>query len=135
VRILVCGSRSKKLDKGFVKKELDHIREFCLAYSFEDKIFEVVEGCCKDSADEVAEEWAQEKGIKVHHFPSHSGDYLQRDVRMVEFLGKDDLVLAFWDGFSIGTAFTIATAVRLKKVVIINGLVEVKEEDGTYVPV
>ena len=113
-KILICGTRKKGYG-WLVRQELDKIRLSCDVRWLD---FEIVEGCCPDSADEYAENWAKYYEIKVHHFPSTSGNYLKRNIEMVEFA---DEVIAFWDNFSYGTCHTIATAVRLNKPVrIIN---------------
>jgi S-methylmethionine-dependent homocysteine/selenocysteine methylase len=118
VKILVCGTRGKFKDyKKIVYEELEPYFE-----QFGNKL-EIVEGCCPNSADQYAEEWALEKGVKVNHFPATSGNYLKRNIEMLE---EADEVIAFWDLFSYGTAHTIANAlfmnderppiiVRLKK--------------------
>jgi len=100
---LICGTRKKGYQE-LVKEKLD---ERMMGRRIPPLI---IEGCCPDSADEYAENWAKDKGVKIKHFPSTSGNYLRRNVEMVEELDKDDLVIAFWDGFSYGTAHTIALA-------------------------
>ena len=71
----------------------------------------IIEGCCPDSADEYAEEWAKSKNIEIQHHPPTSGNYLNRNIEM---LLKCNLVIAFWDGYSYGTAHTIAQATMRK---------------------
>ena len=61
------------------------------------------------SADEWAEAYAEKNDIKVNHFPSNKGNYLRRNIEMVDIA---DEVIAFWDGYSYGTAHTIALAVK-----------------------
>ncbi len=115
-KILICGTRNSYLDiyAYLVGKELDKIK---LSSDVRWTDFEIVEGCCPKSADEYAERWAEKNKVKVHHFPSTSGNYLKRNIEMVDF---SDEVIAFWDGFSYGTAHTIATAIsKGKKVKII----------------
>jgi len=101
MKILVCGTRSKiKGYKELVWKVLDPILKYDI---------EIIEGCCSNSADAYAEEWAKDHLIKVNHFPSTSGNYLKRNIEMVAI---SDKVIAFWDNFSYGTAHTIAHAVK-----------------------
>lgn len=96
VKLLVCGTRKKNCrDRVFA--ELDSYRPDL-----------IIEGCCPDSADAYAEEWAEKNHVPIEHHPSTPGNYLKRNVEMV---GKADIVIAFWDGFSYGTAHTIAQAV------------------------
>jgi hypothetical protein len=84
----------------------------------------IIEGCCPDSADVYAEEWAKEREIPILHHPSTEGSYLRRNIEMVK---KADLVIAFWDNFSYGTAHTIAWATKLRVPVIIVSIKEVKD--------
>ncbi len=107
-KILICGTRRKGY--GFIVRI--KLNELKLSSDVRWTDFEIVEGCCPNSADFYAEEWAKENNIKVHHFPSTSGNYLKRNIEMVEVC---DEVLAFWDSFSYGTSHTIATAVSLGK--------------------
>lgn len=102
---LICGTRRKGY-KDLVFKELDALIGNRLEPRLPDSI---IEGCCPDSADVYAEEWAKELNIKIQHHPSTSGNYLKRNIEMI---GKCDLVIAFWDGYSYGTAHTIANAVK-----------------------
>lgn len=99
-KVLICGTRKKGYDL-FVRTNLNELRS--------KEEISIIEGCCPDSADAYAEEWAKENKVKVYHFPSTSGNYLKRNIEMVELA---DEVLAFWDGFSYGTAHTIAQAVK-----------------------
>lgn len=96
---LICGTRKKGYGL-IVRIKLNELKD-------KETTFEITEGCCPDSADEYAEKWAIENNIKVHHFPSNSGNYLKRNIKMVNIA---DEVIAFWDGFSYGTAHTIAHA-------------------------
>ena len=122
-RWLVCGSRTKG------RPEYSKIVERILDERLSDtKAMEprgsdwnpecIIHGCCQDSADAYAEKWAERKGIKIDHNPATEGNYLKRNIEMVK---KADLVVAFWDGFSYGTAQTIAQAVmRRKPIKVIN---------------
>lgn len=104
MKLLVCGSR-----KNFVDYKMlvwTHLAVLC-----NDKT-ELIEGCCKGSADEFAENFAQEYGLKIHHFPSTSGNYLKRNIEMAELC---DECLAFHDKFSYGTSQCVINVVRLGK--------------------
>lgn len=103
LKVLICGTRKKGYDL-LVRTRLNGLKD-------EWKDFEIIEGCCPNSADAYAEKWAIENAIKVNHFPSTSGNYLKRNIEMVEIA---DEVIAFWDGFSYGTAHTIAQATKKK---------------------
>lgn len=112
MKLLVCGSRKEKVRisaeeyRDRVHKELDKYK------AEQYNIPEIIEGCCLDSADQYAEEWCNLRGIKCIHFPGNPGNYLKRNIEMVEAC---DEVYAFWDGFSYGTCFTIAQAVLNNK--------------------
>lgn len=103
---LVCGTRGKgSLD--LVRQKLDVLmwNNRALYKDWSPKC--IIEGCCPDSADVWAEEWAKQHNIEVLHHPSTTGNYIRRNIEMVK---KATLVIAFWDGFSYGTAHTIAQA-------------------------
>ena len=103
MKLLVCGSRGKFSNyREKVFNTLDEYKSKC--------VIEIVEGCCPDSADRYAEEWAEKNNVKIHHFPSNSGNYLKRNIQMLE---ECDEIVAFWDGWSYGTAQTIAQAVMM----------------------
>jgi hypothetical protein len=105
-KLLVCGTRGTFLKyKEMVEEELDKIKE---------DVSEIIEGCCPASADQYAEEWTVKNNFPIRHYPANSGNYLKRNVEMVKTC---HVVIAFWDGFSYGTAHTIATAVALGKIV------------------
>ena len=113
MKILVCGTRKKGYEQ-LVINELNILFGESEELSW-NSIYgegEIIEGCCPDSADEYAENWVIKRGLKIHHFPSHSGNYLKRNIEMVDLA---DEVIAFWDGFSYGTCHTIATAVLKNK--------------------
>ena len=103
---LICGSRAKKDYRHLVNDWLN------LNHKKGDL---VIEGCCKNSADEYAEDWIKEMSdgtvegaYPIKHYPGQQGTYLKRNIEMVR---KCDKVIAFWDGYSYGTAHTIAQAV------------------------
>jgi hypothetical protein len=102
VRILVCGSRSWT-DAAAIRRRL---RAFPGAV--------VVSGAAR-GADSLAAQEAYRMGLAVE---LHPADW-QRDGRRAGFLRNlamldsgVDLVLAFWDGSSRGTAHTMAEARR-----------------------
>ena len=108
MKLLVCGTRKKGYDQ-LVEANLDKLK---------DQVTCIIEGCCPDSADAYAEEWAKKNDKEVKHFPGTPGNYLQRNVEMVE---ECTHVLAFWNGFSYGTAQAIAQGVlKSKKIKVID---------------
>ena len=107
MKLLVCGTRAAKL----TQQEFNATMNFYFGEHAE-KITEIIEGCCPTSADVLAEKWAEEHKIKIDHYPANEGNYLKRNIEM---LNACDEVLAFWSGFSYGTCFVIARAVELGK--------------------
>lgn len=142
---LVCGTRKKgyrqkvfnELNKLLEKEyqnqgykiglELtsDDPLRISKAFSILYKPESIIEGCCPDSADVWAEEWAKDNNIPIQHHPSHAGNYLKRNIEMVE---KASLVIAFWDGYSYGTAHAISQAVMRKVPVVIHNIKEVDKD-------
>jgi hypothetical protein len=107
---LICGTRRK----GYKEKVFQELDKLMTEHNRPESI---IEGCCPDSADVYAEDWAMKKGIRIQHHPSAPGNYLKRNIEMV---GKADLVICFWDFFSYGTAHTLAhAAMQNKKIVVI----------------
>jgi len=100
MKLLICGTRKKGYYQLVADKMTDYI-------TYPD--LEIIEGCCPDSADAYIEKFCKKLDIKINHFPSTTGNYLKRNIEMVEMA---DMVLAFWDGYSYGTAHTIAHAVK-----------------------
>jgi len=120
---LICGTR-KKGYKELVFKELDKL--VLTNTDYEGDCYypaSIIEGCCPDSADAYAEEWAKPHKIIIQHHPATSGNYLKRNIEMVN---KCDLVIAFYDHYSYGTSQCIANAVRLGKPVIVISLKDSK---------
>lgn len=69
----------------------------------------IIEGECPNSADVYSREWAEKNGIAVKPFPAENGGHLRRNIVMVNENPSD--VFGFWNGYSYGTAFTIARAI------------------------
>jgi hypothetical protein len=105
IKILVCGSReSPRTRDDYAKIVWEKLEPY-------QGNLEIVEGCCPNSADEYAERWAEKNNIKVNHFPATEGNHLKRNIEMLN--NNITYILAFWDGYSYGTAFTIAHAVEM----------------------
>ena len=128
---LVCGTRKwgyADLVFDGLNKIVSDKQAFMPQGVEEFKPDSIIEGCCPDSADEYAEQWAINNGILLSHHPSISGNYLKRNIEMVK---KADFVIAFWDGRSYGTAQTIAQATMRRipiKVIFINARKQVGEK-------
>lgn len=109
---LVCGTRGKSSKKQ-VEETLDRFTEVfteVVRYNYSDKTKYpdcIIHGDCPNSADKYADDWAKENGVQIRAFPATKGTFLKRNIQMVSECTR---VIAFWDGFSYGTAHTIATA-------------------------
>ena len=114
-KIMVCGSR--------IKKDYSQLVKNILSAYLKDKIV-IIEGCCPNSADKYAEDWAREHDMDLYHYPGSPGNYLYRNIEMVDAC---DEVIAFWDGFSYGTAHAIATAVNQNKPVMVIELAIIRK--------
>ena len=117
---LICGSRSKKNYSDIVSKELNNIlnsyRHF-LGIKWKPKL--IIEGECPDSADVYSRIWAEQNKIPVKPFPSENGKYLKRNIKMVNLTHE---IFAFWNGYSYGTAQTIAQGIMQGKEVTVIDL-------------
>ncbi len=127
---LICGTRKKGYEE-IVRKKLDDIMWYQRALVKDWKPSLIIEGCCPNSADVHAEVWAKENEVEIKHFPSHSGNYLKRNIEMVDELSDKDLVIAFWDGFSYGTAHTIALATMKNIPVVVFNLKQLMQVGGS----
>jgi hypothetical protein len=107
---LICGTQMKENYKDKVFKFLDKaLLDNRALYGNDWKPECILEGECPNSADIYAREWAEKKGIDVKPFPAKTGGHLRRNVKMINENPSD--VFAFWNGYSYGTAHTIARAV------------------------
>jgi hypothetical protein len=109
-RWLICGTRKQgygSLVRAVLTETLKAKRKLHENQTWQPVI---LEGCCPNSADEYAEEWAKELGITNEHYPSTAGNYLKRNIEMVQHCTE---VIAFFDLYSYGTAHTIANAVAI----------------------
>lgn len=89
MKILVCGDR-EWVDREMIFNELDLLHQVV-------GISSIVEGCAR-GADTMAEEWAVQRHVTLHHFPADwkrlgksAGPHRNR--KMIEM--KPHLVLAF----------------------------------------
>ncbi len=107
-KIAVIGSRSFN-NYELLKDTLDK-------YDYFDGIDFIISGGAK-GADKLAERYAKENGIKIKIFKPEWGKYGKKAgiIRNKKIVEEADIVLAFWDGKSKGTEFTINYANKLGK--------------------
>lgn len=90
MKVLVCGDRHWK-DRKYLFERLDEMHRL---YGFT----EIIEGCAR-GADRLAEEWSEERGIHLSHFPADWDQFGKpagpiRNRRML-IEGRPDMVVAF----------------------------------------
>lgn len=111
MKIAIIGSRNFK-DKMLLK---EHMQKFQEQYN----ITHIVSGGAK-GADTLAVEWADENSIETIVFypdaSKHKGAYYARNKQIVN---ESDIIVAFWDGTSTGTKYTIDFARSKQKEVVI----------------
>ena len=81
-----------------------------------DFITEIISGGAK-GADKLGADFAENNGIPILIFPAEWGKFGKSAgfIRNQTIVDNCDMVLAFWDGVSRGTADTIAKAKKAKK--------------------
>lgn len=102
MKVAIVGSRSLKVDD--------------LGKYLPEGVTEIVTGGAK-GIDTCAEEYAKAKGLKLTiFFPEYRryGRYapLKRNEQIIDYA---DMIIAFWDGISHGTKYTIETAEKRNK--------------------
>lgn len=107
MKLWVAGTRDAKITYAKVAEDIKRI----MTFKFYDE-FIIIEGCCKGSADELAEHFAKENNVQIIHFPATEKNYIKRNVDMAKAC---DTLLAYWDGYSYGTSHSIAQAVMRNK--------------------
>lgn len=140
MRLAVIGSRNFT-DYEFLKKTLDEIPT----------VQQIVSGAAR-GADTLGERYAQEKGIPTKIFQvdwldlSHpdadirtgkNGKLVDRNAgfrRNLKIIDNADMVIAFWDGHSVGTKHAIAYAVKQNKSIrIVNYLEQQRSLQNTLI--
>lgn len=103
-KLLVCGTRNADVTEYAIELAIKQFPNVEL----------IIHGNCPDSPDMMADAVGKKLGIPIKAYPSTPGNYLWRNIEMVT---EADACLACFDGFSYGTAQTIANAV-LKQIPI-----------------
>lgn len=110
-KIAIIGSRDFK-NKTFLDEKMKEIQK-------EFPISQIISGGAK-GADTIGVQWANKNDIetKVFYpdFKKHKGAYHFRNRQIVK---ESDIIVAFWNGYSTGTKYTINYAKTLEKKVII----------------
>lgn len=109
MKVIVAGSRDG-VDKDWVF--------FILTEALSDEIadLEIVSGTAR-GADQYGEEWAYAVNVDVKQFPADWEKYGKRAgfLRNAEMARYADMLIAFWDDESKGTAHMIKVMTDLKK--------------------
>jgi hypothetical protein len=110
MKVLITGSRSIQ-DVAFIFDKLNkHI----------DRVQDVIIHGGAIGVDNIAEAWCKQNSIKSiivrPVFESKKEYYLHRNSEMI---GMADKIIAFWDGASRGTKFTIDYAKKRNKEVLV----------------
>lgn len=112
MRILICGSRTWK-DSAAIEGALFDYGIHRVIETHDTEHLTVIEGGA-NGADKIAGEIAQKNDWKLKVYPADWQRYGKAAgfIRNSQMLhdGKPDLVLAFWDGKSRGTAMMIELA-------------------------
>ena len=107
MRIIVAGGRDFNNYKILNK---------VLSYKINPQYDTIISGKAR-GADSLGAEWAYKNGIPIKYFPAHweiygKGAGFIRNTEMGEYA---DMLIAFWDGKSKGTAHMIKTMKMNKK--------------------
>lgn len=112
MKLAIVGSRDLK--------ELDRIYSFMASLP---KDTEIVSGGAR-GVDEVAEICAKNLGLRITIFKPEYDKYdgkVAPLVRNRQIVNYSDVIVAFWDGVSRGTKYTLDYAIkRKKKVTMVN---------------
>lgn len=108
LRVGCIGSRKWK-DKQKVFLFLDYIQEYICA---------IISGKA-DGPDKFGERWGRKKGLEIAEFPPDSKRKHRYHYRNRLIVEDSDIIIAFWDGSSTGTMYTVEYARRLGKPVFI----------------
>lgn len=105
MKYAIAGSRTVH-DEALIYRLLDYHRK---------NISEIITGGAI-GVDKIAEKWAKERGVRCTIIrptnPAIKYDYLKRNEKIVE---NADCLIAFWDGKSKGTYYTINYAKKIGK--------------------
>ena len=111
--ILICGGRTQLNYDDFEKCVLEVLSENNL------NDVEIVSGCCK-GVDLLGEEFAHKHDHPVVQFPAEWKKYgrgagIVRNKQMLEYIAsfENSFVIAFWNGTSKGTGYTVNQAKKM----------------------
>ena len=109
-RIIVAGTRHEN-NKDSVYAFLDHYTK-----DLDNDLVVIVCGCCPDSPDVFADEWAKDKGVDVDYFPADWDKHksIAGAIRNRKMALNATHLIAFWDGVSTGTKNMIQEAYKEK---------------------
>lgn len=131
-RIIVCGGKTDLGQEVYDKYISSVLKELCA----ED--CEIVSGGCR-GADLAGERYAAEHGFALKRFPAEWKKYgkaagMKRNAEMITYISQSSksAVIAFWNGESRGTGFTITQAQKKGIGVYIYRYKKGEKGDGAY---
>ena len=111
IKLAIIGSRSFK-NKKYKDESLKSLQD--------EYIFDIVVSGGANGADAMGEQWANKQKIPTNifypDFKNRKHAYHFRNRQIVE---QSDVVVAFWDGSSTGTKYTMSYAKKIGKKVVV----------------
>lgn len=110
MKIIIAGGRDYP---GFYEDFEAEIIAFLVGHDLylQEGVTEVTHGCCPTGADALAQEFIEQYGLTASHFPANWKQHGRGagPIRNSEMANAGaDLLIAFWDGESRGTADIIS---------------------------
>ena len=114
MRLAIIGSRTFN-NYALLSKTLG-VHFYYMIHSDEFGEYEIISGGA-NGTDNIAKQYAENTNIKYVEFPAEWNKYGKSAgfIRNQQIIDNSDMVLAFWNGESRGTADTIEKAKRAKK--------------------
>ncbi len=127
IRITVCGSRNF-IDEKFVNKYLSEFIQF-LKKQFENEINIIIISGKAKGPDTFGENFAKNNNLQIEEFPADWDKHGKRAgyIRNKEMIDISNIVIAFYDGTSKGTAHSIKLAKDKGILTLVAGTKEIKK--------
>lgn len=111
MKVIIAGSRTIT--------DINHIWS-AMSCLFTDNFTEIVSGMAI-GVDTLGEQWAEENGIAIKHFPADwkNNGKAAGAIRNIQMANYADILVAIWDGKSRGTKHMIDEMLKRKKIVFV----------------